>query len=177
MTGFDARAQATTTVVDVVGALDARVVPVVRQRLEAAVAAALPVVVDLGDCTFVDGAGARLLAHAHGSSLRAGVPLTVVLPFSCASRVRRMLLEFAPDLVPLPIVARRIAAATSTEHPPVSEDAGQLRVRRMQELRAGLWAAGSRRDRLLAERDALILRQREALAVCRGRTAPREEPT
>lgn len=160
------------TLVEIAGALDAKAAPTFAPRLATAVAAGRPVLVDLGDCTFVDGCGARLLAEAHRRASEAGVALCVVLPYSSASPVRRMLLEFAPDLASFPIVATRSAAATPTGSM-ADPDVLSAGLERIRELRAGLWEAGRRRDELLADRDALILRQRAALAEYRERGARR----
>ena len=175
MTRLDARVEAppTPTVVDVGGALDAHAARAFRRRLQAAVEAGNPILVDLGDCTFVDAAGARLLAQAHQSATQAKVSLRVVLPVSSASPVRRMLLEFAPDLVSFPIVARRSSTPTPTSPTSGGQEFAAVASGRIHELRADLWEAGSRRDQLLADRDALILRQREALATYRESKARR----
>ena len=167
---------AAVTLIEIAGDLDAQAAATYRPRLATAVAAGRPVVVDLGDCTFIDGLGARLLAEAHRRASEAGIPLCVVLPYSAASSVRRLLLEFAPDLVSFPIVATRTAASPRTDPNVADRDALEVGLERIRELRAGLWEAGSRRDQLLADRDALLLRLRAGLAAYRENSARRQPP-
>jgi anti-anti-sigma factor len=167
------RPDAGATVVEVAGDLDASTLGPLEDRLTAAIALGRPVLVDLGDCTFLDGRGACLLAGAYARATTAGVPYYVVLPYTAASTVRRLLLEFTPDLVSFPIVPhRRSAEAAAGSAVPVGAPVDG----RMHALRAGIWEAGSERARLLAERDELILTQRQALAEHRSRSARRREP-
>ena len=162
------------TVVAVSGELAAETVTAYAIRVECALRAGYPILVDLGDCTFIDGRGVRFLAASYDRATRAGIAFFVVLPFSAAPSVRRMLLEFLPDLAPLPIIPRRNLAPvgpTTTNDRAAGGDTDRLR-----RLRAGVWEAGSRREQLLADRDELILRQREALEAYRAASARRGRP-
>jgi anti-anti-sigma regulatory factor len=148
------------------GELDTQTISAYAARLDAALLAGHPILVDLGDCTFIDGRGARFLVNAHGRAASVGTPFFVVLPFSAAPSVRRTLLEFVPDLVAFPIIPRQhdhgqtgggYVGAAGDDH-------------RLRRLRAGFWEAGARRERLLADRDALILTQRQMLEAYRAST-------
>ena len=170
----DAPSPSLVTVVEIAGELDAKAAAKFAPRLATAIAARQPVVVDLGDCTFMDGFGTRLLADAHRRATEAGLPLCVVLPYSAAPPVRRLLLEFAPDLVSFPIVTSRGAAPKPVGQSVEHRDLLKLGLERVRELRAVLWEAGQRREQLLADRDALIMRQRAALATYRESSGGRQ---
>jgi anti-anti-sigma factor len=148
------------TVVGIAGELDATSCDVFEPRLAAAIARGRPVVVDLGDCTFVDVSGLRMLRAAHDLARESSVPFVVVLPFSGRSSVRRLVLELAPDLVPfrfVPRLERAEALVAAAVEPPLPDST------RLQGLRAKIWEAAERREELLARLDTLLFEQRQAL--------------
>jgi anti-sigma B factor antagonist len=76
------------TVVDIGGEVDIETAPRMRAALTAAVDAGLPVVVDLGEVTFIDSFGFGVLAAAHQQGARAGTP---VLLRAVSNRIRHLL--------------------------------------------------------------------------------------
>ena len=76
------------TVVDVGGEVDIETAPMMRAALATAVDAGLPVVIDLGEVTFMDSFGFGVLAAAHQRGEQAGTP---VLLRSVSQRIRRLL--------------------------------------------------------------------------------------
>lgn len=89
---FDARARpegGPVVVVDVEGSLDRAALPPVAQRLEQALAARPEeVIVDLGDCPYVDATGLAVLVETHRRANRAGATLALA---RCSPRVLRLL--------------------------------------------------------------------------------------
>jgi len=84
------------TVVDVGGEVDVETAPRMRAALAAAVDAGLPVVVDLGEVTFMDSFGFGVLAAAHQQGARSGTP---VLLRSVSARIRQLLALLGLDAV------------------------------------------------------------------------------
>jgi len=76
------------TTVEVGGEVDIETAPRMRAALAAAVDAGLPVVVDLGEVTFMDSFGFGVLAAAHQQGARAGTP---VLLRAVSQRIRHLL--------------------------------------------------------------------------------------
>ena len=84
------------TVVDVGGEVDVETAPRMRAALAAAADAGLPVVVDLGEVTFMVSFGFGVLAAVHQQGARAGTP---VLLRSVSARIRQLLALLGLDAV------------------------------------------------------------------------------
>jgi anti-sigma B factor antagonist len=156
------------SLVELTGEVDIGSAAALRERLDSAIARGGPVLVDASECTFVDLATVRVLDEYHRAARERSVPFALVLPFSAAPAVRRMLLELVPRLASFPIVPDRGSAAAAFGR---STDVAAVRFEpgRLEAVRASLWEAGWRREGLRAERDVLALEQRERLAEHRRR--------
>jgi anti-anti-sigma factor len=77
------------TIVQISGEVDIETGPSMRSALAAAIDAGMPVVVDLGEVTFMDSFGFGVLAAAHQQGARAGAPVRL----RAVSRRIRHLLE------------------------------------------------------------------------------------
>jgi anti-sigma B factor antagonist len=65
------------TVVELSGEVDLDTAPRMRAALEAAIRTGVPVVVDMGDVTFMDSVGFGVLVATHLQAKRVGTPLLV----------------------------------------------------------------------------------------------------
>jgi anti-anti-sigma regulatory factor len=143
------------------GELDIEEHALLALRFEVALQRGDPIIVDLGDCTFADVEAIRILGQAAVAAHQTGLPFVVVLPYSSAAVLRRLLLELTPELSGFPIVPSYKAACdvVSRATPPLwgmpSLEASSLR-----ELRASIWENASRCEELVAKRDALVLESR-----------------
>jgi anti-anti-sigma regulatory factor len=158
--------------VELVGDVDYGAAARLELRLAESIDDGRVLVVDLTDCTFVDVQVLRVLRESYLKARLSQTAFFVVLPFSAAPELRFVMLRLAADLVPYPVVPDRASAilglARSTRNRLVE---GSMR-ERVLELRARVWENGSRRQRLLADRDVLILAQRQALRRVRRPALP-----
>lgn len=143
-------------------------VDIARQPgLEAYVAHALhlarPVVVDLGDCTFLGALALELLAEESRRARALGIGLVIVLPYGADPLVRRTLLEIAPDLASLSIAPSLAAAAERATRLTAGRHTIRVELRQLLALRAAVWEEGARLGELQLRRDLLLFEQRQAL--------------
>jgi anti-anti-sigma factor len=166
-----AKPGATHTLVHLAGDLDLATAESVGSQLEAAVDRGLPVIVDVGDCTFVGADVLRTIAEGARRAELRGQRFIVVLPYSADRIVRRTLLEIAPELAAFAIApsVQAATAAVARAREPVTS-AG-LTAADFQALRASLWENAARFRELAARRDALLFEARVQLAkpAARGR--------
>jgi anti-anti-sigma factor len=136
------------------------------------------VVVDLGDVTFLDVAIASVLVRAAGRARAQTRGLVLLVPFSAAAGVRRLLLELIPAEVPLPIVPtyeaaiRALAGAAWQQVGSVPGLTTLSITERMLRARADAWRNCARTLELLALRDELLVDMRDSLARCRSQLRP-----
>ena len=156
-----------STVVHLAGDLDLAKEHSVEERLERAITAGTPVLVDVGDCTFADVRTTRLVADASRRAHALGVPFVVMVPYSAPAIVRRLFLELAAGLAELTIAptlkrAQALVARRQVSGPPVDGA-------RLSDLRARMWENASRAEELIAQRDDLLIQTRRALQVVAAR--------
>jgi anti-anti-sigma regulatory factor len=149
-------------VVHLGGELDLSSHDVLESKLENALGSARPILVDVGDCSFVDVGILRMLADFACRAGDNGVGYVVVLPFASSRPVREILLGTSSELARFPIaptrraglaILRRDAATTGAER------AGRIRA-----ARAEMWENASRLEELTTRRDELILERRRLVA-------------
>lgn len=150
-------------VVDVVGELDVGAADDLERTLAERIDEGRSLVIDLSDCTFLDVAILRALRSSYVRAREADALFFVVLPFSASPEVRLAMLHLASGLVPYPVVPDRASAVVQLSRASRTRLADMLNSERLLDLRARVWENGHRRERLLSERDVLILTQREAL--------------
>lgn len=158
-------------VVRLAGELDLARQPEIERLLDDALSAGSPLVVDLGDCTYMGAAGLESIDDAGRRASEAGVGFVVVLPYDADSLVRRMILEIAPDLVWIAI-APTIAAAVRRLRPDArATGAVQAEREHLLALRAAVWEEGARLGELRLQRDRLVLEMRQMRELARRRRA------
>jgi len=156
-------------IVELVGEIDLATGSELERRLENGISERRVVVVDLSDCTFVDVQVLRVLRAGYRSTRHAHSPFFVVLPFSAAAEVRFAMLRLAADIAPYPVVPDRAAVLLSLARESRARVAEACASERLRDLRARIWENGHRRERLLVDRNVLLLAQREALRRSAGR--------
>jgi hypothetical protein len=155
-----ASATAEPALIRVAGDLDLASQGWLELRLAAAVAEDRPVVVDLGDCTFADVEAIRTLGRAAALADERRLPFVVVLPFSARDGLRRLLLELVPELAEVAIVPSQRAAHALIARPAPRWASSRKQAPGATELRASVWENAARGERLIAERDALVMEHR-----------------
>lgn len=161
-----------TDVVELVGEADLGSAELLEGRLAESLDQGRALIVDLTDCTFVDVRVLRVLRESYGRARLEGSGFFVILPFDAAYEVRLVMLRLAAALAPYPVVPDRATALVGLARAARERLADATRPERVQELRASVWENGRTRERLLADRNVLILEQRAALSA-RPRRAPR----
>jgi anti-anti-sigma factor len=86
-------------VVVLVGEHDAFSADRLRRELELLLADGIPIVVDLGEATFVDSVTVGVMLAARERAGKAGIPLELALPPSSGQHVRRLLQTTKLDTV------------------------------------------------------------------------------
>jgi len=166
------------TIVPLVGDLDLSAHSNVRRQLDEALAAGQPVVIDLGDCTFLNGDVVQMLVRTSIRAKAQSLGFVVVLPFSANALVRRLLLEVLPDHADFPIAPTVRAATGALAN--AQEGRNAIERWRLPALRASLWETAAQLEALRARPDVLRLEQRRTLDLVReggkhrrGRGLPR----
>jgi anti-sigma B factor antagonist len=84
------------TVIELSGEVDIETAPRLQSALEAAIRSGVPVVVDMGDVTFMDSTGFGVLIAAHLRAKRVGIP---VLLRAVSDRIRYLMEMLGLDAV------------------------------------------------------------------------------